>query len=137
MRYLGRYTHRIAISNHRLLAFDGERVTFRWKDCVRGGQQRTMTLTATEFLRRFFLHVLPKAFVRIRHFGFLANCFRARRLSLCRQLLTHLSCTPAAPDAPQASEAAVWHCPHCGATMVVLQRFTAEELSKCASFDSS
>jgi hypothetical protein len=137
LRYLGRYTHRVAISNHRLLAFDGERVTFRWKDYTHDGKWKQMTLTASEFLRRFFLHVLPKAFVRIRHFGFLANCFRARRLSLCRQLLTYPSCTPAAPDASQASEAAVWHCPHCGAMMVVLQRFTAEDLSKCVSFDSS
>jgi hypothetical protein len=137
LRYLGRYTHRVAISNHRLLAFDGERVTFRWKDYAHDGKWKQMTLTASEFLRRFFLHVLPKAFVRIRHFGFLANCFRARRLSLCRQLLTYLSCTPATPDASQASEAAVWHCPHCGAMMVVLQRFTAEDLSKCVSFDSS
>jgi Putative transposase/Transposase zinc-binding domain len=137
LRYLGRYTHRVAISNHRLLAFDGERVTFRWKDYTHDGKWKQMTLTASEFLRRFFLHVLPKAFVRIRHFGFLANCFRARRLSLCRQLLTYLSCTPATPDASQASEAAVWHCPHCGAMMVVLQRFTAEDLSKCVSFDSS
>jgi Putative transposase/Transposase zinc-binding domain len=137
LRYLGRYTHRVAISNHRLLAFDGERVTFRWKDYTHDGKWKQMTLTASEFLRRFFLHVLPKAFVRIRHFGFLANCFRARRLSLCRQLLTYLSCTPATPDASQASEVAVWHCPHCGAMMVVLQRFTAEDLSKCVSFDSS
>ena len=137
LRYLGRYTHRVAISNHRLLAFEQERVTFRWKNYAHGGKQGTMTLVATEFLRRFFLHVLPKGFVRIRHFGFLANCFRAPRLSLCRQLLTNPSCTPAAPDAPQAPEACVWHCPNCGATMIVLQRFTAAELSKCISFDSS
>jgi hypothetical protein len=135
LRYLGRYTHRVAISNHRLLAFDGQRVTFRWKDYAHDGQWNQMTLAASEFLRRFFLHVLPKGFVRIRHFGFLANCFRARRLSLCRQLLTYRSCTPAAPDAPK--EAAVWHCTRCGATMIVLQRFTAEELSTCVSFDSS
>jgi hypothetical protein len=64
LRYLGRYTHRVAISNHRLLSFDGERVTFRWKDYAHGSQQKKMTLTATEFLRRFFLHVLPKGFVR-------------------------------------------------------------------------
>src|SRR5215813_728417 len=70
MRYLGRYTHRVAISNHRLLAFEQERVTFRWKNYARGGKQGKMTLIATEFLRRFFLHVLPKGFVRIRHFGF-------------------------------------------------------------------
>jgi len=76
--YLGRYTHRVAISNHRLLSFDGEPVTFRWKDYAHGGKQRRMTPQGTEFLRRFFLHVLPKGFVRIRHFGFLANRSRAR-----------------------------------------------------------
>src|ERR1700752_2182582 len=91
LRYLGRYTHRVAISNHRLLAFDQERVTFRWKDYARGGKQGQMTLPATEFLRRFFLHVLPKGFVRIRHFGFLANRFRACRLALSRQLLASSS----------------------------------------------
>jgi hypothetical protein len=138
LRYLGRYTHRVAISNHRLLAFDGEHVSFRWKDYAHGGKQGQMKLRACEFLRRFFLHVLPKAFVRIRHFGFLANCCRARRLSLCRQLLTNLSCTPAAPDTlPVACDNGVWHCPHCGATMIVLQRFTAEELAKCIPVDSS
>src|SRR5712691_11007304 len=79
--------HRVAISNHRLLAFDQERVTFRWKDYAHAGKQGKMTLVATEFLRRFFLHVLPKGFVRIRHFGFLANRFRASRLALSRQLL--------------------------------------------------
>src|SRR5262249_3616743 len=70
LRYLGRYTHRVAISNHRLLALEQERVTFRWKDYAHGGKHGTMTLGATEFLRRFFLHVLPRGFVRIRHFGF-------------------------------------------------------------------
>ncbi len=86
LRYLGRHTHRVAISNHRLLAFDGERVIFRWRDYAHGNQSRVMTLDAVEFLRRFFLHILPKGFVRIRHFGFLANCFRTQWLSLCRQL---------------------------------------------------
>lgn len=133
LRYLGRYTHRIAISNHRLLTFDGERVTFRWKDYAHGGKQRTMTLLGTEFLRRFFLHVLPKGFVRIRYFGFLANRFRAHCLPLCRQLL--------ASDRPQPATSSDitsnWHCPHCGSAMVVLQRLTAEELSRCGFFDSS
>ena len=87
LRYLGRYTHRVAISNHRLLAFDGERVTFRWKDYAHGNKQRKMTLAATEFLRRFVQHVLPRGFVRIRQFGFLANSCRTARLSLARQLL--------------------------------------------------
>jgi len=80
--YLGRYTHRVAISNHRLLAFDGERVIFRWKDYAHGRKQGQMRLGTCEFLRRCFLHVLPKAFARICHFGFLANRFRASRVSL-------------------------------------------------------
>src|SRR5207245_8927936 len=71
LRYLGRYTHRGAISNHRLIAFDGERITFHWKDYTRDGQHRTMTLTAMEFLRHFVQHVLPRGFVRIGQFGFL------------------------------------------------------------------
>ncbi|HEY1209481.1 MAG TPA: IS91 family transposase, partial [Terracidiphilus sp.] len=113
LRYLGRYTHRVAISNHRLTSFDGERVTFRWKDYAHGGKIRQMTLAATEFLRRFFLHVLPKGFVRIRHFGFLANRFRAARVKLCRQLLAN-SPLPTAPTHVPGADAAIWHCPHCG-----------------------
>jgi Putative transposase len=74
VRYLGRYTHRIAISNHRLIAFDGDHVTFRWRDYARGNKQRLMTVSAEEFIRRFLVHVLPKGFVRIRHFGFMAKC---------------------------------------------------------------
>ena len=136
LRYLGRYTHRVAISNHRLLAFDGERITFRWKDYAHDGKQGQMTLLASEFLRRFFLHVLPKAFVRVRHFGFLANRFRASRLSLCRQLLTNLSGIPAASSMPPCEDS-FWHCPSCGATMIMLQRFTAAEVSPCTSFNSS
>ena len=136
LRYLGRYTHRVAISNHRLLSFDGECVTFRWKDYARGGKQRKMKLTGTEFLRRFFLHVLPKGFVRIRHFGFLANRSRARQLALCRQLLA--MSTPDKPNASSSGEgSAAWHCPRCGTTMVLAQRLTAAELSRCSYFDSS
>jgi len=139
LRYLGRYTHRVAISNHRLLAFDQERVTFRWKDYARDGKQRQMTLTATEFLRRFFLHVLPKGFVRIRHFGFLTNRFRASHLLLSRRLLASSSATElrvGTLDLPFEG-AYLWHCPRCGASMIVIQRFTAEELSACSYFDSS
>jgi hypothetical protein len=136
LRYLSRYTHRIAISNHRLLAFDGERVTFRWKDYAHGGKQRKMTLLATEFLRRFFLHVLPKGFVRIRHFGFLTNSWRASRLLLCRQLLA--MGTPALPASPNAGEnSSTWHCPRCGAAMVVTQRLSAAEILRRSYFDSS
>jgi hypothetical protein len=137
LRYLGRYTHRVAISNHRLSSFDGERVTFRWKDYAHGSQTRLMTLAATEFLRRFFLHVLPKGFVRIRHFGFLANRFRAARVKLCRQLLANAPLPPATAQAPQ-TDAAIWHCPQCGAVMIILQRFAKpESLSEHGYFDSS
>ena len=136
LRYLGRYTHRVAISNHRLLFFDGERVTFRWKDYAHGSRQRVMTLAATEFLRRFFLHILPKGFVRIRHFGFLANRSRACRLTLCRQLLASDS-LPASSPVP-GRDSAIWHCPHCGSVMMVMRRFSSEEcLLRCSYFDSS
>jgi hypothetical protein len=129
----------VAISNHRLLAFDQERVTFRWKDYARGGKQGQMTLAATEFLRRFFLHVLPKGFVRIRHFGFLANRFRASRLALSRQLLASSSATDERTRTcdVDSENACLWHCPRCGASMIVIQRFIAEELSACTYFDSS
>ena len=137
LRYLGRYTHRVAISSHRLLSFDGERVTFRWKDYAHGNQQRQMTLAATEFLRRLFLHVLPKGFVRIRHFGFLANRFRVPRLKLCRQLLANDPLPPASSPVLSA-DASIWHCPHCGTVMVVIQTFVAEQLpSRWSYFDSS
>src|SRR5205085_6972071 len=125
LRYLGRYTHRVAISNHRLLAFDGERVTFRWRDYAHGNKSRVMTLDAIEFLRRFFLHILPKGFVRIRHFGFLANRFRAGRLSLCRDLL---SCVVSEPPLTSSSPGSTWHCPRCGASMIILTRVSAQEL---------
>ena len=77
LHYLARYTHRVAISNHRLLAFENDRVTFRWKDYAHGNKKRKMTVSADEFLRRFLLHMLPRGFIRIRHFGILAN--RSRR----------------------------------------------------------
>jgi hypothetical protein len=139
LRYLGRYTHRVAISNHRLLALERERVTFRWKDYARGGKQGQMTLVATEFLRRFFLHVLPKGFVRIRHFGFLANRFRASRLALGRQLLASGDSTEqeVKTNNARSESSSLWHCPRCGASMIVIQRFTAVELSACMYFDSS
>ena len=82
LRYLGRYTLRVAISNHRLLAFDGEHVTFHWKDYAHGDAPRTMTLSGMEFLRRFVQHILPRGFVRIRQSGFLANTCRTARIAL-------------------------------------------------------
>ena len=86
--YLGRYTHRVAISNERLLSLDGGRVRFRFKDYRQPHRLKTMTLPASEFIRRFLLHLLPPGFHRIRHFGFLANCHRRRKLVLCRRLLS-------------------------------------------------
>jgi len=132
LRYLGRYTHRVAISNHRLLAFHQERVAFRWKDYAHGGKQRTMTLPATEFLRRFFLHGLPKGFVRIRHFGFR---FRATLLPLIRLLLATVP-SPNERRDPSGEASSTWQCPQCGTSMVVVERLTAVEL-RCAFFDSS
>ncbi len=135
LAYLGRYTHRVAISNHRLLAFDGERVTFRWKDYARSGKQKKMTLETMEFLRRFFLHVLPKGFVRIRHFGFLANRYRAQNLAIANELLANdrrpLQAVSTSEPCPN------WHCPRCGAAMTVARRLTAAELSRCTYIDTS
>ena len=127
LRYLGRYTHRVAISNHRLLAFDGEQVTFRWKDYAHGNKQRKMTLSAVEFLRRFLIHVLPRGFVRIRHFGFLANGHRARLLTLCRQHLAMAPLTRSSEDT--ARDRMAWSCPRCHGLMKVRQRLTAGELA--------
>ena len=111
LRYLGRYTHRVAISNHRLIAFDGERVTFRWKDYAHDDHWRTMTLTAMEFLRRFIQHVLPRGFVRIRHFGFLASACRTVRLVLARTLL-------AQPAPTRSDDAGVTSTAHVGLSTV-------------------
>ena len=87
LKYLARYTHRVAISNRRVLSMEDDRVTFEWKDYAAGNQAKTMTLEAVEFIRRFLLHVLPSGFVHIRHFGFLANRKRKEKLALCRSLL--------------------------------------------------
>ena len=87
LAYLGRYTHRVAISNHRLLSFAEGNVTFSWRDYAHGNQQRPMTLAADEFSRRFLLHVLPRGFQRLRQFGLLANRRRRAKLALCRKLL--------------------------------------------------
>jgi hypothetical protein len=87
LKYLARYTHRIAIANSRLLSMDEESVRFTWKDYRHGNQVRQMRLPGCEFVRRFLLHALPKGFVRIRRYGILANCQREERLALCRRLL--------------------------------------------------
>ena len=103
LKYLGRYTHRVAISNHRLLAFDGQQVTFRWRDYAHGNKQRKMTLSSNEFLRRFTLHILPRGFVRIRQFGFLTNTRRSSLLAAARLLLTpdHCATSSCRPESRQ------------------------------------
>ena len=88
LKYLARYTHRVAISNQRLLAMEDGKVSFQWKDYADGNQAKTMKLDVVEFIRRFLLHVVPSGFVRIRHYGFLANRHREAKLQHCRQLLT-------------------------------------------------
>jgi len=85
--YVGRYTHRVAISNHRLLDIEAGQVRFQWKDYRHQGQQKTMTLSAEEFIRRFLLHALPDGFQRIRYYGLLGNRYRQQNLARCRQLL--------------------------------------------------
>jgi hypothetical protein len=92
LTYLARYTHRVAISNHRLVALENGQVTFRYKDYQRGHRLRTLTLEAVEFLRRLMLHVPPRGFQRIRHFGFLANRVRQEKLVQCRALLGQTLC---------------------------------------------
>ena len=87
LKYLGRYTHRIAISNDRILKLEDGKVSFYWRDYADGEKKKVMTLEASEFIRRFLLHVLPEHFVKIRHFGLLANRLRKNHISLCRELL--------------------------------------------------
>jgi hypothetical protein len=127
LQYLGRYTHRVAISNHRLVSLIEEQVTFRWRDSAHNNEQRLMTLSLDEFLRRFLLHLLPKGFMRIRNFGFLANRRRATTLPLCSQLLG------SAPQTEQGTSAAkdatpLWRCPKCGGPMLVIERLTAAQM---------
>jgi hypothetical protein len=120
LQYLARYTHRVAISNHRLIAHEDGKVSFRYKDYAHGGKKRKMTVTADEFLRRFLLHVLPRGLVRIRHFGFLANRSRSRLLAICRQLLSDapLARSPTCVAPPQRE----WCCPSCGGAMIIVER---------------
>ena len=139
LRYLGRYTHRVAISNHRLRAFDGERVTFQWKDYAHENQSRTMTLSAMEFLRRFVQHILPRGFVRIRQSGFLANTCRTTRVALARTLLSAARITVATLSTATATPTvAMWACPRCGAAMILGPILLALQLTTITfGFDSS
>jgi Putative transposase/Transposase zinc-binding domain len=128
LHYLARYTHRVAISNHRLLSVADGKITFLWKDYAHGSKQRKMTITAEEFLRRFMLHVLPRGFVRIRFSGFLANRRRKQLLPLCQGLLAGRVQLPS--KAPTNSEVQpTWLCPHCGGPMVLVEKLTSQQIS--------
>jgi len=126
--YVGRYTHRVAISNNRLVSMEGGKVRFRWKDYRDGNRQKTMTLDGGEFIRRFLIHVLLGGFHRIQYYGFLGNCHRARKLTRCRELL---GMAPAAPVAdPQPTDyrdhyealtgRSLRECPHCHTGIMVV-----------------
>ena len=139
LQYLARYTHRVAISNHRILSVDGTNVTFQWKDYAHHNKRREMTLTCEEFLRRFLQHVLPKGFSRIRYFGWLANRRREKMLPHCRVLLQQKAqeTSTAPPD-----ESGVRQCPRCHGVMRIIERITAfqihcEEQRQIGYVDSS
>ena len=121
LNYLTRYTHRVAISNHRLVGFRDGRVSFLWRDYAHGGKQKVMTVSDHEFLRRFLLHVLPGGLVRIRHFGLFANRNRGAALARCLSLLG--TTAPAEPPAlPQQ------RCPSCSGTMQIMERLSCAQL---------
>jgi hypothetical protein len=129
LQYLGRYTHRVAISNHRLLSFADGKVTIRWRDSAHNNEQKLLPLSVDEFLRRFLLHLLPQGFVRIRNFGFLANRRRATRLPLCFHFLGAQQDPPAQQDPSSINDSTdLWRCPKCDGPMKVIERFTASEM---------
>jgi len=116
LKYLARYTHRVAISNQRLVSLENGRVTFRWKNYARASEPAIMTLQAAEFIRRFLLHVLPNGFVKVRHFGFLANRCRGDSVLLCRKLLAapEFDCRRDSRSTEQEANT-VDRCPRCKA----------------------
>lgn len=124
--YVGRYTHRVAISNNRLVSMEEGKVRFRWKDYRNGNRQKTMSVQADEFIRRFLIHVLPDGFHRIRYYGFLGNCHRARKLELCRELLGMAPAMPADPPADYRNRyealtgRSLHECPHCRTGLMVV-----------------
>jgi hypothetical protein len=125
LQYLARYTHRVAISNHRIADINHTHVAFRWKDYAHHSKRRTMSLTHEEFLRRFLQHVLPKGFPRIRYFGFLANRRRAESLPQCRALLAPV---PRVPPTDSVTDPDHWHCPCCQGPMHVIERLTPAQI---------
>ena len=137
LQYLARYTHRVAISNHRIVSVDDSNVTFRWKDYAHGNRESTSTLTHEKFLQRFLQHTLPKGLPRIRYFGWLANRRRGQLLPLCRTLLHLDPIPPEITDEPQES-----CCPHCHGKMYIVEQLTAARILQAAyrmeyAFDTS
>jgi hypothetical protein len=130
LRYLGAYTHRVGISNSRLVSLSDGQVSFRWRDSAHDNRKRVMSLPADEFLRRFLLHLLPRGFVRIRNFGFLANRQRTRLLPLCFRLLRgsadHTRQPVTAPESTPTQ--ALPRCPLCSGTMYVVERLSSAQL---------
>jgi hypothetical protein len=156
LKYLARYTHKAAISDHRLVDLADGRVRFQWKDYAHGGRQGIMTLDSVEFVRRFLMHVLPSGFVRVRHYGLLANRHRQEKLARCRELIG-MAVTPQAETAPTAADPVMLTvpettatptrvCPQCGSgRMVVIGEIpplpkaarTSAGLEPCLTLDSS
>jgi Putative transposase/Transposase zinc-binding domain len=156
LKYLARYTHKAAISNHRLVDLANGRVSFRWKDYARGGRPGVMTLDSVEFVRRFLTHVLPSGFVRVRHYGLLANRHRQEKLARCRELIgmavtsqadtAPSDADPVTPTAPETTVTPTRVCPRCGSgRMFVVAEFaplpsttgTRASLEPCLILDSS
>ena len=143
--YVGRYTHRVAISNNRLLSMDNGKVRFRWKDYRDGNGQKTMTLDGGEFIRRFLIHVLPNGFHRIRYYGFLGNCHRARKLALCRELLGTTQAEPVAAEPPAdyrdrfeaLTGRSLRACPHCHTGVMVVIDCIARSTLCLSALDTS
>ena len=121
LEYLGNYTHRVAISNHRLVGLADGKVSFRWRDSAHHNKKRLMSLQVEEFLRRFFLHVLPRGFVRIRHFGLFANRLRKVSLETCRRLLEQAGAA-SVTEAVATTATTFWSCPECGGLMILIER---------------
>ena len=139
LHYLARYTHRVAISNHRIVDVTDTHVTFRWKDYAHHNKRRLMTLSQEEFLRRFLEHILPKGFPRIRYFGFLANRRRGEILPVCRSLL---AAAPPVATAAATAPTLLWRCPCCQGPMLIVEVLTANQIrwaerSRVAILDSS
>jgi len=140
LAYLSRYTHRVAISPQRLLALDEEKqtVTFAWRDYKDEGRRKTMTLETEEFLRRFCLHLLPERFVKIRHYGLLANRHRQERVAQARALLQAAAPQPELPKPGGTNDEPQVVCPHCGSKRVILiEVVEPATASEPATLDSS